>query len=322
MKYAILGAAGAVGKAVAKELAGAGNTFRVVGRQEAVLRREFSGYGPLVEIFPADLSDPTSTLLALEGIHTVFFTVGVPYNHFDLHPKLSRVAVGAAVQTGVQRFLHVSNVYPYGYPQTNPVTETHPREPETFKGKMRKEQEDIVLAAHGQKGLRSLVVCPADYYGVMELSILTSLFKAALNGGSAQLLGPIDKPHEFIYVPDLARVLAALAEKEEAYGQRWNAAGPGTITPREFALEVFRQTGRKPKLQVAGKTLLKIIGIFNPIVRELGEMHYLIETPVLLDDSKLRALLPDLQKTSYPEGIRLTLEAMRLSKPVHQANRD
>ena len=39
-------------------------------------------------------------------------------------------------------------MYPYGKPQTTPVTEDHPRQPHTFKGRMRKEQEDVLLAAH------------------------------------------------------------------------------------------------------------------------------------------------------------------------------
>lgn len=36
-------------------------------------------------------------------------------------------------------------------------------------------------------------------------------------------------------------------------------------------------------------------------------MHYLWTTPVILDDTRLRHLLPELRKTPYEEGIRLTL---------------
>jgi hypothetical protein len=46
------------------------------------------------------------------------------------------------------------------------------------------------------------------------------------------------------------------------------------------------------------------------MMRELAEMSYLQTTPVLLDDSALRAVLP-LQKTPYEEGIRLTLDHLR-----------
>jgi hypothetical protein len=42
---------------------------------------------------------------------------------------------------------------------------------------------------------------------------------------------------------------------------------------------------------------------------------YLQETPVILDDSKLAAKLGGLHKTSYDEGIRLTVEHLRASGP-------
>jgi nucleoside-diphosphate-sugar epimerase len=46
-------------------------------------------------------------------------------------------------------------------------------------------------------------------------------------------------------------------------------------------------------------------------MRELPEMLYLQETPVLLDDEKLRNKLGSVHKTSYDEGIQLTLKWMR-----------
>jgi hypothetical protein len=42
-------------------------------------------------------------------------------------------------------------------------------------------------------------------------------------------------------------------------------------------------------------------------------MHYLWTTPVKLDDTRLRHLLPNSQKTPYSEGIRVTIESMRIS---------
>jgi nucleoside-diphosphate-sugar epimerase len=315
MKYAIFGASGAVGKELAKELYRRNQSFRVVGRREAVLRNEFSKYEPLVEYCEADLSDPKSALRAAQGIHTLFYLVGVPYPSFKLHPHLTQITMDAAIQAGVQRLIHVSTVYPYGKPQSPSVSESHPREPHTFKGQMRKQQEDIVTSSHGKSGLKCLIVCPPDYYGGdSELSLVYRLFKAALDGGPAQLVGPIDVPHEFIYVPDLAEVIAKISDQESAYGQKWNVGGPGVITIRKFAEEVYRQVGRKPRLQVAGKTLLRIFGLFNPIMKELVELNYLMTTPVILDDQKLRNLFPQLKKTSYEEGIRLTLESMKKSK--------
>lgn len=108
----------------------------------------------------------------------------------------------------------------------------------------------------------------------------------------------------FIYVPDVGPVLLDLADRPEAYGRWWHLAGPGTITQRQFVTQVFAAAGRKPKLRVAGKTALRLMGLFNPMMRELVEMSYLHTAPVVLEDSALQQLLGPVKKTSYEAGIR------------------
>jgi nucleoside-diphosphate-sugar epimerase len=320
VNYAIFGATGTVGKALASKLAERGQSFRVVGRSEERLRRDFARYEPLAEYCAVDLSDSPSAVRAAAGVNTIFYTVGVPYPQFQQHPKLTRVALTAAAASGVRHYVHLSTVYPYGVPQQEFVSESHPRSPTAFKGRMRKDQEDLVIAADNPKGMRTTILRPPDFYGPdSELSYVRTIFDAALKGGTANVIGPIDTPHEFIFVPDLAETLIALSEKHEAYGNAWNVAGPGLITTRHFADLVFDAVHQKPRLRVAGKFMLRIGGLFNPFLRELVEMHYLWTTPVKLDDTRLRQLLPNLHKTPYPEGIRQTIDAMRAGAVSAQA---
>lgn len=312
MKYAIFGATGTVGRALAIKLAQKGQSFRVVGRSEERLRRDFRIHEPLVEYCAADLSDPAAAARAASGVDTIFCTVGVPYPQFELHPKLTRISLAAAAAAGVRHYVHLSTVYPYGAPQQEFVSESHPRNPTAFKGRMRKEQEDLVLAADNLGGMRTTILRPPDFYGPdSELSYVRAIFDAALKGGTANVIGPIDTPHEFIFIPDLAETLIALSEKEEAYGKAWNVAGPGLITTRQFAEQVFGTVRQKPRLRVAGKFMLRVLGLFNPFLREVVEMHYLWTNPVKLDDTRLRQLLPNLHKTPYTEGIPATIESMR-----------
>jgi uncharacterized protein YbjT (DUF2867 family) len=97
MKGAIFGATGAVGKALAAELANANLPFRVVGRSMERLERDFSRYGKLVDYRLADLEDPQAARAAAEGIELIFYTVGVPYTNFALHPKLMQATLEAAL---------------------------------------------------------------------------------------------------------------------------------------------------------------------------------------------------------------------------------
>jgi nucleoside-diphosphate-sugar epimerase len=102
-----------------------------------------------------------------------------------------------------------------------------------------------------------------------------------------------------------------LATHPECYGEAWNLGGAGEISGADFIQKVYLAAGREPRFRTVGRGMLKLAGIFNPFMRELPEMLYLQETPVILDDSKLRAKLGDIVRTPYDQGISDTLEWMR-----------
>ena len=197
-------------------------------------------------------------------------------------------------------------------PRTSLVSETHQREPQTRKGQFRKEQEDAVIEAHRMGRLQGMVVRLPDFYGPhADLSLANPIFRAAIDGKTANWLGPVNAKHEFVFVPDTGPTIADLAACAECYGEAWNIAGAGEINAMDFITRVYRTAGRSPKYRSVGRGLLKIMGWFNPLYRELLEMLYLTETPVLLDDAKLRAKFSAVRKTSYDDGIRQTIEWMR-----------
>jgi nucleoside-diphosphate-sugar epimerase len=308
---ALIGAAGAIGNSIAAAARKQGTAYRVVGRDRAQLDKSFGKDG-LAEIAVWNPDDPLSVRAVCKGIDLLIYLVGVAYNRFELHPVLMQKTLDGAIAEGVKRVLLIGTVYPYGLPRTPRVTDEHPRGPHTFKGKMRKAQEDVLLKAHSEGKIKGTILRLPDFYGPgVERSFLHSLFQAAASGGTANLVGPIDVPHEFVYVPDAGLVALALAEKDEAYGRWWNYAGAGAITQREIANQVFALAGRKPKYRVAGKTTLRFLGLFNPLMRELVEMNYLFTTPLLMDDSALHRLLPEVHKTSYADGIRSTFDWYR-----------
>lgn len=308
---ALIGAAGAIGKSIAQALRDRGTPYRAIGRHRDRLTAAF-GDDELAEITTWDPDDPASVRAALRGIQLAIYLVGVPYDQFQLHPIILRKTLDAAIAEGVQKFLLIGTVYPYGHAQTESVAEEHPRNPHTFKGKMRKEQEDILLQAHSEGRIQGAILRLPDFYGPgVSSSFLHSLFQAAASGGKADLIGPIDRPHEFVYVPDVGPVVLDLAARPEAYGKWWNLAGAGTITQKQVLEEVSRLAGHRVPVRVAGKTALRLFGLFNSFIREVVEMHYLVTDPVILDDTAIHNLLGTIHKTPYSEGIRQTFEAYR-----------
>jgi nucleoside-diphosphate-sugar epimerase len=310
-KAAIFGAGGAAGRNLAPELERRGIPFRVVGRSRAKLDAAFGGLRH-AEFFPADLSNRDAAAAAASGVDTVIYSVGLPYPEHRLHPVLMRTALDAAVAARVKRLVLVSSVYGYGVPRTARVAETHPRQPETRKGKYRVEQENIALEAHKQGLIETLVVRLPDFYGPhAELSLANPIFHAALAGKTANWLGPVSTLHEFVYMPDAGPAIADLASCGDCYGEAWNFGGPGEISAIDFITRIYRAAGRAPKYRSVGRGMLKVMGWFSPLYRELPEMLYLQETPVILDDSKLLSKFPTTHKTPYDEAIRRTLDWMR-----------
>ncbi|HEV3424492.1 MAG TPA: NAD-dependent epimerase/dehydratase family protein [Paraburkholderia sp.] len=315
-KVGLFGAAGAIGRSVAVALGAAGRDYRVIGRSRGPLEAAF-GKDPHAEIATWNPDDPASIAAAAQGLQTAVYLVGVPYDQFASHPPLMKKTLAGLTAAGVERLILIGTVYPYGRARSNPVTEAHPREPHTFKGQMRLAQENQVLEAHGRNGLSTLVLRLPDFYGPgIERSFLHGVFEGAARGKRAQVVGPIDVPHEFVFVPDVGPVVETLTRTPRAYGSWLHLAGTGTITQREVARQAYALAGLEPRLMVAGKPMLRVLGLFNPIIREMVEMNYLMSEPFVLDDSALHSLIGPIRKTPYDEGIRQSFAAARAALKV------
>jgi len=310
-KVALVGAAGAIGKSIAAALRAEGRPYRVIGRTHAGLLQAF-GQDPLAEIATWDPADPASVRRALDGTDAAVHLVGVPYDKFEQHPIVMGQVLEGAVAAGIEWLLQIGTAYPFGFARTPKVAPDHPREPHTFRGRMRKAQEDLTLAAHAGGRIRTTILRLPDFYGPAgEASFLHGTFTAALAGKRAMMIGPIDRPHEFVFTPDVGPVASRLLSTPDAFGQTWNLAGAGVITQRAFAHKVFAAVGRPPKLLALGKPILRLAGLFDPLMRGVADMNYLVTDPVLLDDSALETLIGPMAKTSYDEGIAQTLAALR-----------
>jgi nucleoside-diphosphate-sugar epimerase len=282
-----------------------------VGRSRAALERTFGERGEIVD---ADVSQPAGCDRASVGADAIVYSLGLPYTAraFSAYPPMMRMAVEAARRAAVRRLLLITNVYAYGRPTAARVAETHPRQPFGPKGRFRKEQEDIALGAHEPGLLLTASLRLPDFYGPhASLAFANMIAASALARKPANLLGPADTPHEFVFTPDVGPVVCDLLERDAAFGTAYNFAGPGTITTREFARRVYAAAGTPFRARVAPPWMVKLMGVCSPLMRELSELAYLQSEPVILEDTKLHQVLPVVRKTPYDEGIRLTLDHLR-----------
>jgi nucleoside-diphosphate-sugar epimerase len=133
----------------------------------------------------------------------------------------------------------------------------------------------------------------------------------AAKGRAMSWIGPRDLAREYVFVPDAMRLVAALARRPEAYGERWVFPGSGPLTGAEASAIASRHLGRAVKLRTAGAGLMRIASLFVRAAREFLPMvpHYV--QPIRYDASKLARLLGPPRMTPYDQAIPATLDWLR-----------
>jgi nucleoside-diphosphate-sugar epimerase len=204
------------------------------------------------------------------------------------------------------------NLYAYG-PHQGPLTEDLPAAATGRKGRVRALMAGRLLAAHEQGRLRVAIGRSSDYYGSGGLNSVIGerVFRAALAGRTVRWLGRLDQPHTLSYLEDMAAGLVVLGERDEADGQVWHLPAAEPITGREFLELVFRHAGHRPKLGAASRPMIRIAGVFNPLLRELSETLYQFERPFVSDASKFQRAFGPFEPTPHPEAVARTVAWFR-----------
>jgi nucleoside-diphosphate-sugar epimerase len=112
------------------------------------------------------------------------------------------------------------------------------------------------------------------------------LFERAFAGKSVECIGDPDMPHSYTFAEDVVKALATLGARKEADGQVWHVPTPAAESTRALNDRVGRALGITIKTARVPKLVLRALGLFDPLMRELVEMTYQWEVPYVIDDGK------------------------------------
>jgi nucleoside-diphosphate-sugar epimerase len=219
--------------------------------------------------------------------------------------------IAAAAQAARARLVVLDNVYAVG--ATGTFDERTPERPCSRKGAIRKELAEELRAMHARGDLAVTIGRASDFFGpgAENTTLLHPRAMAQLLAGqTVDVIGDIDQPHSWSYVPDVAEGLLELGLHPELAGQTLHLpvlpAQPGRALLAALAakLEVPLRTRRMPGW------MLTIAGWFSPTMRELPEMQYQFEQPFVMVDARIRGLLP-LRPTPFEEQIAATAAWLR-----------
>ncbi len=190
----------------------------------------------------------------------------------------------------------VGNLYGYG-PVDVPMTEDLPLVAQTVKGRVRARMWLDALAAHEAGRVRAVEVRGSDYLCPGDQSMLGDrVMGPLLAGRRARVLGDLDQPHTWTSVPDVARLVAAVAQDERAWGRAWHVPSVAPRTQREVLADLGAQAGVPAGPASCREPRCAWPASVSPLVRALVEMLYEFDRPFVLDSTDAQrtfALDPD-----------------------------
>lgn len=306
----ILGANGRLGCAVAQAFQAAG--WSVL----AQVRREASPLLPAgITTLRVALAHTEPLAAAAAKASVIVHAVNPIYTRWDAEalPAL-RSGLELAERLGAH-FMLPGNVYNYGADMPPVLTEDVPARPTTRKGEIRVAMEAMMAERSKAAAFPASVVRAGDFFGMGTGSWFDQAIVKSLASGRLVYPGPMDVPHAWAYLPDLAQAFVRLASQAPVPGfHNWHFEGStltgtqllGHIEAAATALGIapergFRQ-GEMPWRLIAA------VGVVVPMWRELARMSYLWRVPHRLDGRRLATLGGAASgATPVPQAVRESL---------------
>ena len=303
----ILGAGGAIGNELAKELPPFTDKIRLVSRHRLNTNRN-------EEWHCADLTDPSSAMEAVKGSEVAYLTAGLPYDTsiWQQHwPKIMQNVMNACIFHDT-KLVFFDNIYMLDKNSLAPATEHSPVNPPSKKGTVRAKIAADLMDATEKGDIEALIARSADFYGpgiTNKTSLLIeTVFKPLYSGKKASLLVSDSHRHSFTYTPDAAKATALLGNSPDAFGQIWHLpTSPTPPTGKDWVEMVASKMGEKARYRVVQPWMVKAMGLFMPIMKESVEMLYQYDRDYIFSSAKFESHF-GFEPTSYETGIRQVIE--------------
>ncbi|MCX6496100.1 MAG: NAD-dependent epimerase/dehydratase family protein [Rhodoluna sp.] len=276
--------AGEVGSALASQLADAGKQVILVTR---------SGRGPehpLIKRIAADASSLEELLSAAPKAVAIYNCVNPPhYNKWATQwPPLAKAFTDYALATDAV-LVTCSNLYGYG-PTTKTLTEDLPLNGTWINSKVRAQMWLDAKKLNDEGLIRATEVRGSDYVSPGMQSRFGDRVVPVLKAGKAvQLLSAIDLLHTFTSPVDVATLMRTIALDKRAWGKAWHVPSNEPKTQRQVVQDIAKELGIKDvKVGSVPNPILSMMGLFNPVIKELNNGSYMFNAPFIMDDSAAR----------------------------------
>jgi len=162
-------------------------------------------------------------------------------------------------------------------------------------------------AARGD--IQAIILRAGDFYGPgAEMDWFDQAVMTGAKKGKVQVMGAKGVGHSWAYLPDLGRAFEALASLRQHLNgfERFHFAGH-YVTQEEMGAAIAKAAPRPVKVSRFPLMLIKLAGLIDPIMREVGKMAYIWRNPMELKDGRLDELLGPDFGTPFEKAVAATV---------------
>ena len=197
------------------------------------------------------------------------------------------------------------NVYVYGEQAPERFGSDTPHLATNPLGRIRIDME----AAYRESGVQTIVVRAGDYLDTQasgnwfDMIIAKPIAKRRIS-----YPGPLDCPHAFTFLPDVAETMVALAQKRKILGKFEDVSVPSfTLTGHELAGAISDVLGQKIVAKKMAWWPIRAAGLAWPMGRAINEMRYLWGKPHYIDPSRHAEICSEVPQTPLRDALTQSL---------------
>ncbi|UUI40396.1 SDR family oxidoreductase [Oceanobacillus oncorhynchi] len=307
-KAIVLGATGGTGQVMVSELLDRGREVIAFGRSQNKLEALMAEHNHHLNLTYqlGDIFDCQTIVEAAKDADVIFQCANIPYQ--EMAEKL--MPLGESVMKAAdilgKRIVIVDGIYVYGH-QVAKGDENHPQHPHTKKGKLRVAFEHLIFSGKWKRA-KALIVRLPDYYGpTSQNSYLQPTLDGMAAGKMSIFIGNLQTPREYVYLPDAAKMIVNIADKDDSYGENWNIPGAGLISGKEIIRIARKVTGNQKVVIPLTKNVIRCMGLFDAFMREIVEIMYLTKEGFILSGDKYERRIGPIPATPFQNGLEETL---------------
>lgn len=236
-----------------------------------------------------DVTDAAAVGEAMAGVDTVFHQAASkktvcmrdPSRDLEVNGGGALLLLQAAVDSGVEKFVHASTGSVYGEPVTMPQTETHRLRPVSYYGVSKLAGESYVNTFAHLFGLNTTILRYFHVYGPRQESsdvggVVSIFLRRALQDEPLIVHGDGEQMRTFTWVGDVVEANIRAATNEVARGKTYNCASGIRVTVNELANKVLARVAQDGRIEHGDPLIgdIREFDVDNELITKDLEMQF------------------------------------------------